>query len=80
MTTAPPIIDRVSKLDANEHLDVIIDDADGAVTMETATDVATGNIVSLGVDFDRSANCTAYVNGAAVTKAQSIATKEKTHK
>jgi hypothetical protein len=65
------------QLDANEHLDAIIEDADGAVTMNTTTDVATGNIVYLGMDFDRSANCTAYINGAAVATAASIAAAEK---
>jgi len=59
-------------LDANEHLDVHMEDAAGQVTMNTTTDVATDAIQHIGVDFDRDGNCTAYVNGAAVSTAGAL--------
>ncbi len=66
------------QLDTNEHLDVHIEDADQEVAMSTTTDVATDAIQHILVDFDRDANCTAYINGAAVSTAASIAIAEKT--
>jgi len=66
------------QLDANQHLDAHIKDADQEVAMTTTTDVATGSIQHIVVDYDRSANCTAYVNGAAVSTAAAITSAEKT--
>lgn len=60
-------------MNAAEQLIVHMEDASGQVTMTSATDIATDAVVHIGVDFDRDGNITAYVNGAAVATAESIA-------
>lgn len=65
------------QLDANEHLDVHIEDADGQVAQEGATDVATDAIVHILCSFDRDGNLVTYLNGSA-NATTSIATAEKT--
>ena len=65
------------QLDANEYLDVHIEDADGQVAQEGATDVATDSIVHIVCSFDRSGNLVTYLDGAS-NKTTAISSKEKT--
>lgn len=65
------------QLDANEYLDVHIEDADGEVAQAGATDVCTDAVVHILCSFDRDGNLVTYINGAAA-KTTDISSKEKT--
>lgn len=65
------------QFDANQHLDVHIEDEDGEVAQEGSTDLATDSIVHLLCSFDRDGNLVTYVNGASNVTTD-ISSAEKT--
>lgn len=65
------------QLDANEYLDVHIEDSDGEVKQEGATDIATDANLHIVCSFDRDGNLVTYLDGAADATTD-ISSKEKT--
>jgi len=65
------------QVDANDFLDVHIEDADGEVAQLGATDVCTGSYVHILCTFDRDGNLITYLDGAS-NKTTDISSKEKT--
>ncbi len=65
------------QLDANEYLDVHIEDADQEVAQAGATDVCTDALLHIACSFDRSGNLVTYLDGAS-NKTDAISTAEKT--
>jgi len=65
------------QLDANEYLDVHIEDADGQVAQEGATDIADDEIKHIVCSFDRDGNLVTYIDGAS-NATTDISSKEKT--
>jgi len=65
------------QLDANEYLDVHIEDADGEVAQAGATDICDGTLRHIVCSFDRDGNLVTYHQGVAA-KTDDISSKEKT--
>ncbi len=65
------------QLDANEYLDVHIEDSDGEVAQEGATDICTDATLHIVCSFDRDGNLVTYLDGVADATTD-ISSKEKT--